>query len=177
MYMYILTHHSLFSRMGIQCLIYVMFVWSGLMGEFLSIFFLKIPVWLVCYTHGFHVHCTCSWKLPAGGNLLYNVHTCTGCIFHALLLTTNESTMPIQLHIPFKQIKLQSPLRNAHVHVHVHVHAHANAYRYMYIYTCTLYFIMKSCTVQTRYCSLLTPDIQNKYLEHVHMYNIHVHDN
>ena len=30
----------------VQCptLIYVMFVWSGLMGRFLSLFFLKIPV-------------------------------------------------------------------------------------------------------------------------------------
>ena len=26
------------------------------MGGFLSIFSLKIPVWLVCYAHGFHVH-------------------------------------------------------------------------------------------------------------------------
>ena len=26
------------------------------MGGFLSIFFLKIPVWLVCYGHGFHVN-------------------------------------------------------------------------------------------------------------------------
>ena len=26
------------------------------MGVFLSIFFLKIPVWLVCYAHGFHVY-------------------------------------------------------------------------------------------------------------------------
>ena len=26
------------------------------MGGFLSIFFLKIPVWLVCYVHGFHVY-------------------------------------------------------------------------------------------------------------------------
>ena len=52
-----LTHHSQFSR---QCPtlvhVYVMFVWSGLMSGFLSIFFLKIPVWLVCYAHGFHVH-------------------------------------------------------------------------------------------------------------------------
>ena len=49
-----LTHHSQFSRLGIQCptLIYVMFVYSGLVGGFLSIFFL-IPVWLVCYAHGF----------------------------------------------------------------------------------------------------------------------------
>ena len=49
-----LTHHSQFSRLGIQCptLTHVMFVWSGLMGGFLS----KIPVWLVCYAHGFYVH-------------------------------------------------------------------------------------------------------------------------
>ena len=49
-----LTHHSQFSRLGIQCptFIYVMFGRSGLneVG-----FFLKIPIWLVCYAHGFHV--------------------------------------------------------------------------------------------------------------------------
>ena len=35
---------------------YVMFVWSGLMGGFLSILFLKIPLWLVCYAHGLYAH-------------------------------------------------------------------------------------------------------------------------
>ena len=46
-----LTHHSQFSRLAIQCpiLIYVMFVGSRLINE--VGFFLKIPVWLVCYAH------------------------------------------------------------------------------------------------------------------------------
>ena len=48
-----LTHHSQFSTLDIQCPT-LMSVCSGLMGGFLSIFFL-IPVWLVCYAHGFHV--------------------------------------------------------------------------------------------------------------------------
>ena len=40
-------------RLGIQCptLIYVMFVWSGVMGWVSFCFFLQIPVWLVCYAH------------------------------------------------------------------------------------------------------------------------------
>ena len=47
-------HHSQFSRLGIQCpaLIYVMFVWSGLVG---------LSVWLVCY--GFHVYLFASSNL------------------------------------------------------------------------------------------------------------------
>ena len=36
---------------------YVMFVWSGSMG---CVSFLKIPVWLVRYAHGFHVHVHCK---------------------------------------------------------------------------------------------------------------------
>ena len=32
--------------------------WVNEVGFFL--FFLEIPVWLVCYAHGFHVHCTCN---------------------------------------------------------------------------------------------------------------------
>ena len=50
---WVILHHV----HAIQCptLIYVMFVWSGLMGGFLSIFSL-IHVWLVCYAHGFHAY-------------------------------------------------------------------------------------------------------------------------
>ena len=31
------------------------------MGGFLSIFFLKIPVWLVCYAHGFYLPVYVEW--------------------------------------------------------------------------------------------------------------------
>ena len=55
------------SRLGIQCptLIYVMFVWSGLMGGFV---FFETPDWLVCYAHGFHVHEVHVETLPSQYN-------------------------------------------------------------------------------------------------------------
>ena len=46
-----LANNALHST-SIYMYVYVMFVWSGLMGWFL-LFFLKIPVWLVCYAHVF----------------------------------------------------------------------------------------------------------------------------
>ena len=58
-YIRTLTHHSQFSRLGIQCptLVYVMLIGSGLMGwvSFCS-FCVFFPFWLVCYAHVFHVY-------------------------------------------------------------------------------------------------------------------------
>ena len=50
---WVILHHV----HAIQCpsLIYVMSVWSGLVGGFLSIYFL-IHVWLVCYARVFHAY-------------------------------------------------------------------------------------------------------------------------
>ena len=64
MYVKILTHHSQFSRLAIQCptLIYVMFVWSGLMGGFRSIFFLNsclasvLCTWFSCTCMNTYMH-------------------------------------------------------------------------------------------------------------------------
>ena len=63
-----LTHHSQFSRLGIRCpaLVYVMFMCGRLMGGFLSVFFL-VPIWLVCYAHGFHVCTYVCTKLKLSG--------------------------------------------------------------------------------------------------------------
>ena len=56
-----LTHHSQFSRLGIQrpTLVYSVFdvgrEWVNEGGSFYSSL---ISVWLVCYAHVFHVKCT-----------------------------------------------------------------------------------------------------------------------
>ena len=45
-----LTHHSQFSRLGIQCPTLIYVEWVNEVG-----FFLNFLVWLVCYAHVFHV--------------------------------------------------------------------------------------------------------------------------
>ena len=62
-------------------------------GCFFSIFFLKIPVWVVCYAHGFHAHTHSLYSRGEYKNLPCAINECTG---HAQQSGTRKSHCILQ---------------------------------------------------------------------------------
>ena len=100
-----LTHHSQFSRLGIQCptLVCVMFIGSGLMG-WVSFYSSDSPIWLVCYAH---VSCINS------NYVIHFKYTYIVSLLHTVKrLRSDRSSLMTSLHMPRMRTQLATSVKN-----------------------------------------------------------------